>query len=242
MLRTLKLAAGAGALALACTIAGGWYYATSEPSQQYLALPDTLVDARSPQGQSLLESTPSRADFDALTRYYATQSRRGYCGVASGTMVVNALDTSAPRLSQDTFFTVKASAVRSSLKVTLAGMTLDELADLLRAHDLQVSVVHASESRLEDFRKIARDNLSDTSDFLLVNYDRATLHQEGSGHISPVVAHHHETDRFLVLDVASYKYPPTWVPAMELWTAMSTSDTSSGRSRSFLVARRANLK
>jgi hypothetical protein len=74
------------------------------------------------------------------------------------------------------------------VKVTLAGMTLDELADLLRAHDMTVSVVHASESRLEDFRKVARDNLADASDFVIVNYDRATLHQEGAGHISPVVA------------------------------------------------------
>jgi glutathione-S-conjugate glycine hydrolase len=238
VLRTLKLAAGIAVLGLACTIAGGWYYATSEPRSQPLGLPAALVDARSSQGQALLESTPLRADFDALMRYFAGQSRPGYCGVASATMVVNALDASAPRLSQDTFFTARASAVRSSLKVTLAGMTLDELADLLRAHDLQVSVVHAADTSLEHFRKMARDNVIDASDFLLVNYDRVALHQDGGGHISPVVAYHPQTDHFLVLDVASHKYPPTWVSATDLWSAMSTIDTSSGRSRGFLVARR----
>jgi glutathione-S-conjugate glycine hydrolase len=213
VLRTLKLAAGIAVLGLACTIAGGWYYATSEPRSQPLGLPAALVDARSSQGQALLESTPLRADFDALMRYFAGQSRPGYCGVASATMVVNALDASAPRLSQDTFFTA-------------------------RAHDLQVSVVHAADTSLEHFRKMARDNVIDASDFLLVNYDRVALHQDGGGHISPVVAYHPQTDHFLVLDVASHKYPPTWVSATDLWSAMSTIDTSSGRSRGFLVARR----
>jgi hypothetical protein len=127
--------------------------------------------------------------------------------------------------------------VRSALEVTLGGMTLDQLAELLRAHDLSVSVVHAGDADLAAFRDVARANLVDPTDFLLVNYDRAALHQQGRGHISPVVAYHAETDRFLVLDVASHYYPPTWVPAIELWNAMNTIDASSGKTRGFVLVR-----
>jgi hypothetical protein len=242
MLRILKLVGGAATAALIMIFGAGWWYATSEPASSPLALPSPLLDVRSTEGQSLLESTPFRIDHDVLLKHFVTQSRRGYCGVASGTIVVNALHESIPPLSQDTFFTARATAVRSSLDVTFRGMTLEQLADLLRAHDLSVSVVYASESNLETFRSAARASLMDASDFLLVNYDRVTLHQQGSGHISPVVAYHAGTDRFLVLDVASYKYPPTWVPATDIWNAMNVPDTSSGKSRGFLLIRNAGAQ
>ena len=234
MKHTLKVVAGIAAFASTTTVGGAWWYATSTPSPTQLALSSPLVDVRSAEGKALLDGTRFRVDYDTLARYFVSQSRRAYCGVASATIVVNALHPVAPLVTQRTFFTAEASSVRSAWQVTVAGMTLDDLAGLLRAHDLTVSVVHASESDLASFRASARASLMDTSDFLLVNYDRATLHQQGSGHISPVVAYNVETDRFLVLDVASYKYPPTWVPAGDLWNAMNTVDTSSGNSRGFL--------
>lgn len=237
MLRFLKLVGVIGTLAITASFGAGWWYATATPSSTHLALPGALLDARSTEGQSLLESTPFRIDHDLLSKHFVTQSRRGYCGVASSTIVLNALRPSTPPLSQEAFFTAKANAVRGSLNVTFGGMTLAQLADLLRAHELSVSVVHASESNLQAFRSTARASLVDPSDFLLVNYDRVTLHQRGGGHISPVVAYHAGTDRLLVLDVASYNYPPTWVPATDLWNSMNTTDTSSGRTRGFLLVR-----
>lgn len=185
----------------------------------------------------MLASTPFRRDYDLLSKYFVTQNRRGYCGVASGTMVLNALRPSAAPLSQELFFTKRAIAVRSSVRVTLGGMTLSQLADLLRAHDLSVSAVYASDTNLETFRNTVRESLHDPTDFVLVNYDRVTLHQQGGGHMSPLVAYHAATDRFLVLDVASHNYPPTWIPAAELWNAMNTTDSSSGRSRGYLLVR-----
>ena len=38
-------------------------------------------------------------------------------------------------------------------------------------------------------------------------------------------AYNHETDSFLILDVAKYKYPPVWAPATHLFNAMATLDT-----------------
>jgi len=239
MTRVLKIAGFVVTITLATSVGGAWWYATSPPPSAHLQLPSPLIDAGAPEGRSLLESTPLRTDYDLLSKQFVTQSRRGYCGVASATMVVNALRPASVPVSQQTFFTARTSAVRSSWQVTLAGMTLDQLADLLRAHDLTVALVHTSQSDLETFRSAARTSLLDPSDFLLVNYDRVALHQHGSGHISPVVAYHAATDRFLILDVASYNYPPTWVPAADLWNAMNTVDASSGKSRGFVLVRAA---
>lgn len=44
------------------------------------------------------------------------------------------------------------------------------------------------------------------------------------GHFSPLGAYHAPTDSFLIVDVAKYKYPPVWVGADTLFTAMATVD------------------
>jgi hypothetical protein len=49
--------------------------------------------------------------------------------------------------------------------------------------------------------------------------------QETGGHISPLAAYDSKSDRFLILDVARYKYPPVWVSASDLFVAMNTTDT-----------------
>jgi hypothetical protein len=37
------------------------------------------------------------------------------------------------------------------------------------------------------------------------------------------------------LDVASYKYPPVWVKADELWQSMNTIDNDGGKTRGFVL-------
>ena len=105
-----------------------------------------------------------------------------------------------------------------------------------------MKVVHATQSSLEAFRNTARTTLAEPLIFLLVNYDRATLEQDGAGHISPVGAYNPETDRMLVLDVAAYKYPYTWVPASKLWSAMNTIDPDSGQTRGYLLISRSGAQ
>ena len=56
---------------------------------------------------------------------------------------------------------------------------------------------------------------------MLVNYLRRAIGQERGGHISPL-ALDADTDRFLILDVSRYKYPPVWVGAAEVFAAMNT--------------------
>jgi hypothetical protein len=198
------------------------------------------VDARSGPGRASLESTPLRIDYDELSPRFVAQARRGYCGVASATIVLNALGASPSELSQDAFFTSRASKVRSSLSVTLAGMSLAQLADLLGAHDADAELQYATQIDLASFRELVKTSVANPSDFMLVNYDRAVLHQVGRGHISPVAAYHADTDRVLVLDVAAHRYPATWIPTADLWEAMRHTDGSSGMARGFVIVRNGN--
>jgi hypothetical protein len=62
------------------------------------------------------------------------------------------------------------------------------------------------------------------------------LGQEIGGHISPLAAYDAKSDRFLVLDVARYKYPPVWVRTADLFGAMNTVDKdNNGKTRGFVL-------
>jgi hypothetical protein len=235
MKKALKLGAIVVAMTAALASAGIGWYAFSAPPASHLALPADLIDATSAQGQQLLDATAAKTDYDQLNPYFVSQSRRAFCGAASSAIVINAALHQQPPVTQETLFTPAVSAIRSELSVSFTGLTLDQLANIIRAHGLQVHVVHAAQSSLESFRDTARAALAEPMTFLIINYDRATLQQEGAGHISPVGAYSPGTDRMLVLDVAAYKYPYTWVPASRLWNALNTIDPDSGQTRGYLL-------
>ena len=66
-------------------------------------------------------------------------------------------------------------------------------------------------------------------DYVIVNYDRATLGQTGGGHISPLGAYDQLSDSVLVLDVNPTGHPWVWVEATALFKAMATKDTVENR-------------
>ena len=95
---------------------------------------------------------------------------------------------------------------------------------------------HADETSLEEIRSLARQALSTPNHYVVVNYLRRSIGQERGGHISPLGAYDAETDRFLVLDVSRYKYPPIWVEAAALYAAMNTPDSDNqNRTRGFVI-------
>lgn len=211
------------------------------PSIDLLPLPDGLVALESPAGRKLLRESEFIADYDRLAASFVVQSRRAYCGVASSVIALNALRSPSPPLNQSTFFTVTARKVKDPLRISLTGMSLGQLGDLLRAHGAEASVVYASDTDIDSFRSMAQRNLITGGDFVLVNYQRAELDQAEMGHISPLAAYHAETDRFLILDVAAYKYPPVWVSTQALWNAMNAPVGTSSRTRGFIVVREGML-
>ncbi|MCA9491931.1 MAG: phytochelatin synthase family protein [Myxococcales bacterium] len=186
-----------------------------------------------PEGRALLASAAT-ADLDGLRASFQSQEKSSWCGVASSVVV---LDARADHLTQDTFFTPEATAVRSWWRVTLTGMPLDDLAGMLRAHGADVEVHHADDVDEAAFRAALRTNLATPGDWLVANYDRSALGESGGGHLSPLGAFAESEDMVLILDVSAYKYPPHWVPVTALFGAMSTVDSESGRARGWVSVR-----
>ncbi len=72
-------------------------------------------------------------------------------------------------------------------------------------------------------------NLKSPGDYVVVNYARKGMNQEGGGHISPVGAYDSGTDSFLILDVTPTKADWVWVRSDTLLAAMKTLDTVENR-------------
>ena len=215
------------------TLALAFCLSASGAFAQTLPLPDNLTDLNSEQGEKFfLESAALQAYFP-IAANFVTQKTQAYCGVASLVMVLNALQAPAPTspeyqpyrtFTQDNLLDEQTEAILPREVLARQGMTLDQLGGLLALHPAAVEVRHAAEGGLEAFRASARDYLAARDHFVIVNYLRKALGQEIGGHISPLAAYDAKADRFLILDVARYKYPPVWVKASDLFDAMNTID------------------
>lgn len=194
-------------------------------------LPAGLIDLETAQGQALLAGAEGIADHAALARAFQPQRLKSYCGVASSVAVLTAMGAT---VTQAGFFDAEARSVRPRWRVVLAGMALDELGGLLDAHEASVTVRHADAFDAQVFRQVVARNLSQPGDYLIVNYDRQALGQDGAGHISPLAAYDDATDMVLVMDTAAYKYPQTWVSLDRLYAAMATRDSASDRMRGYV--------
>ena len=114
------------------------------------------------------------------------------------------------------------------------GLTLEELGDLAKSIGLSHTIHYSTDIDLKQFREILKDNLLSPENYLLLNYQRKDVNQVGMGHISPVSAYYEKKDMVLVMDVASYKYPPVWIPIDTLFKATLDIDNSSGKSRGLI--------
>ena len=207
-----------------------------------------LIGLDSDEGEALLFGAEAREDYLPLSLQFVTQQNQAFCGVASMVMVLNALNIGAPEptawkpftaFNQENFFSAKTEAVVPRAVIERMGMTLTELGGLPVSFDLASSVNHASDSTIEDFRHRARDAIATDDSFLIINYLRSAIGQEKYGHISPLAAYDEDSDRFLILDVSRYKYPPVWVETATLFAAMNTPDRDNeNKSRGFVIVSR----
>ena len=202
---------------------------------QTLPLPQTLIDLRSAQGELFLFEARSHEAYFPISIVFVTQKNQAYCGVASIVMALNAIQAPAPTtpeyqpfhtFTQDNLLDDRTEAILPRAMLSRQGMTLDQLGQLLSLHNVTAEVHHAEEHGLEEFRKTASTYLATKDHFVIVNYLRKSMGQLVGGHISPLAAYDERTDRFLILDVARYKYPPVWVATSVLYHAMNTTDAS----------------
>jgi hypothetical protein len=212
---------------------------------QHAPLPPDLIALDTAEGEKLLAEATAKSDFAHLVSTYTTQERPSFCGVAAAVTVLNALPIPHPAtevgglFTQTNVFVDKATI--SGDEASKGGMTLAQLANLLQTHPTKVELTYANEISVDEMRTRLAKNLATPGDYVIINYNRGELGQEVMGHISPLGAYHQGTDRFLLLDVARYKYPPHWVKADALHKAMNSTDIVSGKSRGFLTVTAAQL-
>jgi hypothetical protein len=214
---------------------------------QTLALPDSLIALDSDEGEALLNGAEARDDFVPLSMQFVTQAHPAFCGVASLVMMLNALQVPGPAseltlgigvFDQENVFSPKTEAVRARAAIETNGMTLEQFAGLLGAYGITAEVHHAGDTGLDAFRRLAVAQIDGRGTYIVVNYLRTALGQKTYGHISPLGAYDADTDRFLILDVTRYKYPPVWVTAEDLYGAMNTPDSDAGKTRGFVLVSR----
>jgi hypothetical protein len=212
---------------------------------QTLPLPESLIGAASDAGEAILVDADAREAYFPLVNSFVTQQNQAFCGVASTVMILNAMEIPAPAVpafdpyrtfTQDNVLTAETEKIIPLELIKKQGITLDQLAGMIGTYPVNVTLNHAAASSVEKFRTDARQALATPGHFVIVNYLRKAIGQERGGHISPLAAFDVETDRFLILDVARYKYPPVWVKTADLFAAMNTTDSDNdNKTRGYIV-------
>ncbi|XP_033137159.1 glutathione gamma-glutamylcysteinyltransferase 1-like isoform X2 [Brassica rapa] len=193
--------------------------------------------------------------FFKLISYFQTQSEPAYCGLASLSVVLNALSIDPGRkwkgitflgFSGLLFFFFPIGPWRwfdesmldccEPLEVVKEkGITFGKLVCLAHCSGAKVEAFRTSQSTIDDFRKfVVTCSVSDNC-HMISSYDRGVFKQTGSGHFSPIGGYNAERDMALILDVARFKYPPHWVPLQLLWEAMDTIVKLTGKRRGFML-------
>ena len=208
---------------------------------------DSVIYVDSPRGAELFDEADTKGHFWSLCRYFISEKFLTYCGVASSVTVLNSLGMAAPpdpqiypydMYTQENLFTDEVLHHRRPLEIEKGGNTLEQLATILGALHVRVDTYFGSDLDAAETRRTITAALGADDRRVIVDFDRKVLHQKGGGHFSPLAAYHTGEDRFLLLDVARYKLPPCWVKAEVLHQAITGIDSSSGKSRGFLVVTR----
>jgi len=195
-----------------------------------LPLSSKTISINSQDGMALLIRSLNE-NYIRLSAQFVTQKNKMFCGVASIVMVLNAFEIQGPMdavylpyklFTQDNFFDTSFKKNTYEKQIMKRGLVLDEIKKILEDYPINVTILHSNELTLEKFRGYLIEAVANKDTFCILNYSYAKLGQEGRGHYSPVAAYDNKTDRFLILDVARYKYPPVWVNTEDLWEAVNT--------------------
>ncbi|XP_056175100.1 glutathione gamma-glutamylcysteinyltransferase 1-like isoform X2 [Syzygium oleosum] len=179
--------------------------------------------------------------FYKLISYFQTQSEPAYCGLASLSMVLNALAIDPGRKWKGPWRWFDESMLdccEPLEKVKAEGISFGKLVCLGQCAGAEVEAFRTSQTTVDHFRQfVKRCSVSDNC-HVVSSYHRGAFKQTGTGHFSPIGGYHAGSDMVLILDVARFKYPPHWVPLTLLWEAMDTVDKTTGEKRGFMLISR----
>ncbi|KAL9676458.1 hypothetical protein QQ045_004672 [Rhodiola kirilowii] len=202
------------------------------------------VDFASTQGKELFLEGIQRGSMESfykLISYFQTQSEPAYCGLASLSMVLNALAIDPGRKWKGPWRWFDESMLDCCEpldKVKATGISFSKLVCLAQCAGAKVEAFRTDQSNIDEFRKYVMKCSTSDDGHVISSYHRETFKQTGTGHFSPIGGYHAEKDMALILDVARFKYPPHWVPLPLLWEAMDNVDDASGQRRGFMVVSR----
>lgn len=197
-----------------------------------------------PEGSKRLINSSHQNSYWQLSIYLDTQKEPTYCGVASAIMVLNALEIDRPPwkdksnfklFMQEHFFTPEVEQIITKQKAASKGIDLFMLAQAIKTFGVSVELIKGTDLTLDTLRKTILRTLHTKDTYMIANYYRPAVKQTGTGHFSPIAAYDEESDSVLVMDVARYRYPPTWVPLTMLLESMQAFDNESGSARGLLI-------
>jgi hypothetical protein len=176
--------------------------------REALDAPSTAVPFNSTTGRALLVSEHCiSATFWMSVQHLATQKTQSYCGIATAAVALNTLALPAAPVdaaydpyaywTQDNFFNNCTDEVLSAYSVLHMGSTLQELALMLRCHNISALGYHSNETSGEDFRKYLVYTMANNH-IIAANFHRTEVGEVGGGHWSPVVAYNPSVDMVLL--------------------------------------------
>jgi glutathione gamma-glutamylcysteinyltransferase len=216
-------------------------------------LPASCVDFASAPGRAIFAealSAGTMEGFFTLISQFTTQNEPAYCGLATLSMALNALQVDPGRVWKGVWRWYDESLLdccKGLQQVQQEGITLDEFVCLVRCNGCdprpERAVVKVAGhtpgtcgtcGTVESFRAAVSAAATSSDTVLCVSYCRSVLGQTGTGHFSPIGGYHADRDLVLILDVARFKYPPHYVPLTLLFEAMCRTDKSTGKTRGWI--------
>lgn len=121
----------------------------------------------------------------------------------------------------------KPKIIKEGKNIYDPGLKLGELSKILsKVYKAKVTVKYIknlNENEINKFRQELKKILIDKTSFIIVNYDRKAMNQDGSGHFS-IISAYDDDDYVLIMDAATHKYLWSWEPLEQLLSAMNTKD------------------
>lgn len=118
-----------------------------------------------------------------------------------------------------------------------AGLTLQQLADMLNYYNVKTKIIYAEgayDLGLAQFRKNLIKILEHPDSYIIANFQGKHIGALTAGHISPIVAYNETKDKILIMDVASHLQPWYWVNLEKFYQAMQIKDGN--KARGYLIA------
>nr|POF25190.1 glutathione gamma-glutamylcysteinyltransferase 3 [Quercus suber] len=184
--------------------------ATPLPGLYRRSLPSPpAIEFASSEGKKLFSEAlgdGTMEGFFKLISYYQTQSEPAYCGLATLSMVLNALSIDPGRKWKGPwrwFDDSMLDCCEPLAKIKADGITFGKVACLAHCNGAKVEAFRTSESTIDDFRKYVICCTSSEDCHVITSYHRAVFKQTGTGHFSPIGGYHAGRDMVLMFMIIS---------------------------------------